>query len=139
MLRLKTNDSGFEAAFRKLVRNRRESDDDVARDVTRILAEVRARGDEALTEYTQRFDGHALATEADWRIAPEQCRDAFVALPTDLRQALELAAERIIAYHQAQLPQDRDFTDHVGVRLGAKWRAVDAAGLYIPGGRASYP
>jgi histidinol dehydrogenase len=56
-----------------------------------------------------------------------------------LRAALELAAQRIRAYHEAQMPQDRDYTDAAGVRLGAKWRAVDGAGLYVPGGRAAYP
>src|SRR5690606_39007022 len=88
---------------------------------------------------TQRFDKHALTADSDWRIAPETCAAAFAALDPKLRAALELAAERITAYHRDQLPRDRDFTDEAGVRLGAKWRAVDAAGLYVPGGRASYP
>jgi len=139
MLRLNTRDPGFEQAFRKLVRDRRESDAGVARDVSLILEDVRNRGDEALAEYTARFDGHTLAQDADWRISPEDCRRAYDDLAPDLRAALELAAQRIRAYHVAQLPEDRDFTDDAGVRLGATWRAVDAAGLYIPGGRASYP
>jgi len=139
MLRLSTRDAGFEQAFRRLVRERRESDDDVARDVTRILAEVRSRGDAALIELTSRFDGHALANEASWRVEAAQCREAFDALKPELRAALELAAERIRIYHQAQKPEDRDHTDDVGVRLGAKWLPVDAAGLYVPGGRAAYP
>ena len=139
MLRLRTSDPDFAKAFRKLVQGRRESEDDVARDVKLILDDVRNRGDAALAEYTQRFDGHALAGDDDWRIAPEACREAFDALPPDLRAALELAAQRIRAYHEAQKPEDRDYRDTAGVRLGAKWRAVDAAGLYIPGGRASYP
>src|SRR5205085_2186015 len=75
----------------------------------------------------------------DWRIAPQTCRDAYDMLDPTLRNALELAAERIKAYHLNQLPADRDFTDDVGVRMGAKWRPVDAAGLYVPGGRAAYP
>lgn len=139
MLRLSTRDPGFEQAFRRLVRERRESDDDVARDVSLILADVRNRGDAALAELSARFDGHNLTDEASWRIEPAACRDAFDALKPDLRAALELAAARISAYHEAQKPEDRDYTDEVGVRLGAKWLPVDAAGLYVPGGRAAYP
>src|SRR5690606_3384907 len=97
------------------------------------------RGDAALEEYTARFDKHGLASEADWCISAEDCAAAFAALDPQLRAALELAAERIDAYHRDQLPADRDYTDDAGVRLGAKWRPVDAAGLYVPGGRASYP
>lgn len=139
MLRLSTSDADFEAKFARLVDNRRESAGDVSRAVADILADTRRRGDVALAEYTERFDRHALASEADWRISPEDCAAAFAALDPDLRAALELAAERITAYHRDQLPADRDFTDDAGVRLGAKWRAVDAAGLYVPGGRAAYP
>ena len=139
MLRLKTSDAGFAKAFARLVKDRRESDEDVARDVQLILEDVRNRGDAALADLTQRFDGHSLSAEENWRIAPEACREAYDDLNPDLRAALELAAQRIRAYHTAQLPEDRDYTDEAGVRLGAKWRAVDAAGLYIPGGRASYP
>ncbi len=139
MLRLSTKDAGFEQAFRRLVRDRRESSDDVARDVTLILADVRNRGDEAIAELTQRFDGHSLANDAAWRIDLSECREAFDALKPDLRAALEMAAQRIRAYHESQKPENRDYTDETGVRLGAIWRPVDAAGLYVPGGRASYP
>jgi histidinol dehydrogenase len=139
MLRLKTSDPDFEAKFARVVNDRRESEGDVARAVADILARVRDRGDEALVEYTTRFDSHSLHSDEDWRIAPETCRAAFEALEPKLREALELAAARIRAYHQDQLPRDRDFTDDAGVRMGARWRAVDAAGLYVPGGRASYP
>ncbi|MFT4026067.1 MAG: histidinol dehydrogenase [Novosphingobium sp.] len=139
MLRLNSRDPGFAQAFRRLVADRRESDDDVARDVTRILDDVRNRGDAVLVELTQRFDGHKLASEADWRIGAEECRRAYDELLPDLRAALELAAQRIRAFHEAQKPANRDEVDEAGVRLGAVWRAVDAAGLYVPGGRAAYP
>jgi len=139
MLRLNSRDAGFEKAFRRVVADRRESDEDVARDVSLILSEVRNRGDEALAEYTQRFDGHSLSQEENWRITPEACREAFDDLQPDLRAALEMAAQRIRAYHEDQLPRSRDFTDETGARLGAVWRPVDAAGLYVPGGRAAYP
>ncbi|MGN6356318.1 MAG: histidinol dehydrogenase [Novosphingobium sp.] len=139
MLRLNSSDPGFARAFQRLVADRRESDEDVARDVARILDDVRNRGDAVLKELTERFDGHKLATEADWRISAEDCREAYDALLPDLRAALELAAARIRAFHEAQKPANRDMTDEAGVRLGAIWRPVDAAGLYVPGGRAAYP
>jgi len=139
MLRLSSRDSGFEQAFRRLVADRRESAEDVARDVSLILADVRNRGDAALAEYTQRFDGHSLSQEENWRITPGACREAYDDLQPELRAALEMAAARVRAYHQDQLPRNRDFTDETGARLGAVWRPVDAAGLYVPGGRAAYP
>lgn len=139
MLRLNTRDAGFEKAFRRLVRDRRESGEDVARDVELILADVRNRGDAALAELTAKFDRYVLASNADWQISADACAAAYEALDGELRTALDLAAERIRTYHEAQRPEDRDYIDDAGVRLGAVWRAVDAAGLYVPGGRASYP
>ena len=138
MQRLFSKDAGFAEAFQRVVADRRESATDVARDVADILAAVRGRGDAALADYTARFDGHDL-DQTGWRIDAETCRAAFEALSPELRSALELAAERIRAYHAAQLPENRDYTDAAGVRLGAVWRAVNAAGLYVPGGRAAYP
>ena len=137
MRRLDTREPGFAAAFDRLVRDRRESDSEVARDVAEIINDVRLRGDEAVADYTQRFDRHVLGE--DWRVAAADCREAFEALDPTLRAALELAAERIRSYHLAQRPADRNTTDAEGVRLGARWTAVDAAGLYVPGGRAAYP
>lgn len=139
MQRLVSSDPGFAAAFDALVNDRRESDADVSADVARILADVKARGDAALAEYSQRFDSHELASDCDWIITADECKEAYEALDGELRDALELAAERIRAYHADQLPANRDFTDDAGVRQGAIWRAVDAAGLYVPGGRAAYP
>lgn len=136
---LYASQSDFEAKFARLVDARRETESNVAGVVADILKTVKMRGDAALAEYTQRFDGYVLAGEADWRIPLEDCARAYAELPADLREALDLAAARIRAYHAVQLPQDRDFTDEAGVRLGAIWRPVDAAGLYVPGGRAAYP
>ena len=136
---LKTSDADFEAKFRNVVNARRESDSDVAGKVRDILHEVKARGDAALVDYTMRFDGYPLSEDSDWVVTADRCREAYEGLERDLRDALELAAERIRAYHADQLPQNRDFTDDVGVRQGAIWRPVDAAGLYVPGGRAAYP
>jgi histidinol dehydrogenase len=136
---LSTLQPDFEAKFARIVDARREADSDVAGQVTDILRTVKLRGDAALAEYTSRFDGYALASDADWQIPREACEEAYKALALDLREALELAAARIRAYHEAQLPQNRDYVDAAGVRLGAIWRPVDAAGLYVPGGRAAYP
>ncbi|QGN53258.1 histidinol dehydrogenase [Novosphingobium sp. Gsoil 351] len=137
MRRLDTRDPGFAAAFDRLVRDRRESDREVAGDVANILNDVRLRGDEAVADYTERFDRQVLGE--DWRISAGVCREAFEGLDPALRAALELAAARIRSYHREQLPVDRDSIDAEGVRLGARWNAVDAAGLYVPGGRAAYP
>ena len=139
MLRLNTRDPGFAQAFKRLVSDRRESGDDLARDVEVIISDVKNRGDAALADMTARWDSHNLSSDADWSYSADQCREAFDALQPDLRAALELAAARIRAFHEKQLPAGRDETDELGVRMGAVWRAVDAAGLYVPGGRAAYP
>ncbi len=137
MLFLHASDSRFEEAFARVVDDRRESDADVGLDVAKIIADVRERGDAALADYTARYD--RLELGEDWRIPAEPCAAAYEALAPELRQALDIAADRIRAYHAAQLPEDRDYTDAIGMRLGARWRAVEAAGLYVPGGRAAYP
>jgi histidinol dehydrogenase len=136
---LSTLQPDFAARFDRIVEARREADSEVAGQVTDILRSVKARGDDALVDYTQRFDGYTLADDGDWSIPREGCEQAYRDLPGDLRDALELAAARIRSYHEAQLPENRDYVDGAGVRLGAIWRPVDAAGLYVPGGRAAYP
>ena len=137
-LKLSTTDADFASAFTALVDARREADEDVSRDVTAILKAVRAEGDAALADYTQRFDRHDLNVSG-WAVTSAETRAALDGLSTQLRDALELAAARITAYHEKQKPQDSDGVDSAGVRLGARWSAVDAAGLYVPGGRAAYP
>lgn len=138
MIRLSTADATFAADFAALVDARREADADVSRDVAAILRQVRDEGDAALKALTQKLDRHDLDATG-WRIDAADCAAAFAALDTTLREALELAARRIQAYHERQRPEDTAFTDDAGVRLGARWRAVDAAGVYVPGGRAAYP
>ena len=137
-LRLDSRAADFAAAFTALVDARREADEDVSRDVAAILKRVRSEGDAALADYTSRFDRHDL-NASGWRVSAAECRAALDSISTELRDALELAAARITAYHEKQRPQDSDEVDAVGVRLGARWRPVDAAGLYVPGGRAAYP
>jgi len=137
-LRLNPADPGFAAAFAALVEARREADAGVSAAVSEILADVRARGDAAVAERTLRFDGHDLA-RTGWRIERAACRAALAGLDRELREAITLAANRIRAYHEGQRPADREHVDAAGVRLGARWRAVESAGLYVPGGRAAYP
>jgi len=136
--RLDSSDIGFADAFDALVNGRREADADVTSAVAQIIKDVRAHGDVTLAEMTQRFDGFDL-NNAGWQIDAAQCKAAYDALQPDLRAALTLAAQRIEAYHAAQLPEDRDYRDSDNVRLGARWSAVDAAGVYVPGGLAAYP
>jgi histidinol dehydrogenase len=136
--RLNASDAGFADAFDALVNGRREADAGVSSVVTQTIRDVRARGDVTLAEMTQRFDGFDL-NAAGWQIDAAQCKAAYEALAPELRDALTLAAKRIEAYHKAQLPENRDYRDADNVRLGARWSAVDAAGVYVPGGRAAYP
>lgn len=138
MIRLDTGAPGFEREFAALVDARREADSDVARDVAAILHAVRTEGDAAVKAFTAKFDRHEL-DESGWRIERPECDAALAGLDPDLRAALELAHDRITAYHARQRPADTDGVDDAGVRLGARWRAVQAAGVYVPGGRAAYP
>ncbi len=138
MIRLSTTQPDFDAAFAALVNARREADADVARDVAAIIARVRREGDAAVSALTRQFDGHDL-DQSGWRIDLSACRAAYEALEPGLRTALDLAAARITTYHAKQRPEGSDTTDSAGVRLGARWSAVEAAGVYVPGGRAAYP
>ena len=138
MIRLEADAPDFEDRFSALVNGRRDAGRDVSADVARILADVRETGDEAVRALTKRLDGFDLDV-AGWQIPLAACQDALARLEPELRQALELAASRIRAYHEAQRPLDSDVTDAAGVRAGARWLPVDAAGLYVPGGRAAYP
>ncbi|WP_267387850.1 histidinol dehydrogenase [Sphingomonas sp. GC_Shp_3] len=138
MIRLTTSDPAFERDFAALVNARRESDADVARDVRTILASVRDEGDAAVAAFTEKFDRHDL-NATGWRIEKSEWIAAYEGLAPDLRAALDLAAARIATYHEKQKPTDSDATDDAGVRLGARWNAIQAAGIYIPGGRAAYP
>ncbi|MCL6249615.1 histidinol dehydrogenase [Altererythrobacter sp. KTW20L] len=135
---LRTSQPDFAKLFARVVNDRRESDKDVGHVVQQIITRVRAEGDAALVDLTRRYDGFELAQDG-WQIGKDVCAAAFADLDPGLRTALETAANRIRAYHESQMPADRDYTDEQGVRLGARWTAVEAAGLYVPGGRASYP
>ncbi len=136
--RLDARAPGFEAAFEAFLAVTRGPEADVARVVDGILAEVRARGDAALIEYTERFDRIRLTPET-LRISEGEIAEAAARCPPAVVAALELAARRIEDYHRRQLPEDLDYTDAAGLRLGHRWTPVAAAGLYVPGGTAAYP
>ncbi len=136
--RLDASEPGFEAAFEALIAAR-HGEADVAGDVAAIIADVRARGDAAVIDYTRQFDRLSVAGAADLRVSPNEIAAARGDCAADALAALELAFERIGDYHRRLMPQGFDHTDDAGIRLGARWTPVVAAGLYVPGGTASYP
>jgi histidinol dehydrogenase len=136
--RLDARDRSFPQAFADLLAAKREISEDVDQAVRTIIEDVVARGDEALIDYTRRFDGLDLTRES-LRIPDAEIEAAERQCPKETLDALSLAKERIETYHRAQRPQDRMTTDAVGVTLGWRWTALESVGLYVPGGRASYP
>lgn len=135
---LDTSEPGFPDRFAALIGRKRESDADVDAAVQEIIAEVAARGDAALIEMTARWDRLDLTPET-LAVSRAEIDAACAEVPRAERVALELAAERIRAYHARQMPEDARWTDPAGAELGWRWTAVSAAGLYVPGGLASYP
>ena len=129
---------GFEAAFAALLAAKREDSVDVDDTVAGIIADVRARGDQALVDLTARFDRLHL-TPAGLRLSPAEIDAQAAQVPADQAAALEQAAARIRDYHARQMPRDENWTDAQGAMLGWRWTPVSAAGLYVPGGLASYP
>ncbi|MCC5964243.1 MAG: histidinol dehydrogenase [Rhodobacteraceae bacterium] len=135
---LDTRKPGFEAGFSALLGAKREEAVDVDDTVAAIIADVRARGDAALIELTTRFDKLDLTPET-LAFTPDEIAEHCARVPQAERDALELAAARIRAYHARQRPEDARWTDESGAQLGWRWGPVAAAGLYVPGGLASYP
>lgn len=138
VLRLTHADPAFAADFDAFLTKDRDDGADVSGAVAKIIASVRADGFDALKLYTKDFDRFAL-TEETLCVATAEIDAAEAACDADDLKALDFAASRIRAYHEKQLPQDMRYTDETGVELGWRWTAVDAAGLYAPGGRAAYP
>jgi histidinol dehydrogenase len=128
----------FEQRFTALLGARRGTDADVDAAVAEIIADVRARGDAALCALTERFDRFAC-TPKTLRVTAAEIDAALAACEAQTLAALNFAAERIAAYHERQRPADERFTDGAGVELGHRWTAVEAVGLYVPGGTAAYP
>lgn len=135
---LNADDPDFETAFATLLGAKREDSPDVQNVVAEIISEVRAGGDKALLRLTEKFDRLALTAD-QMRFSKDQIAQYCAEVSREERAALELAAERIRAYHQKQLPEDAQWTDPSGAELGWRWTPVSAAGLYVPGGLASYP
>ncbi len=140
MRRLFTGDPGFASAFTKLVGEVRDGGTRVEAPVRAILQSVRDEGDRAVCAYTDRFDRHEQPASADrLRITAAEVDEAVARVEPALAEALGLAARRIEAFHRAQLPRDFCFADEAGLTLGLRWTALDAVGIYVPGGKAAYP
>ncbi|GKY88113.1 histidinol dehydrogenase [Sinisalibacter aestuarii] len=135
---LNSRDADFDVRFTALLGMKREDSPDVDEIVAGIIADVRARGDAAVLELTARFDRLELTAQT-MRFTPAEIDGIAATVPAAERDALELAADRIRAYHVRQMPENELWTDPDGATLGWRWTAVQAAGLYVPGGLASYP
>jgi histidinol dehydrogenase len=138
VIRLGTNDPGFEEAFTALLGQARETTETIDQAVAAIIAEVRAEGDAALLRYTERFDRLALTADR-LRIGAAEIEAAVAGIEPSLMAALDLAASRIEAFHRMQVPNDLRTTDAAGLTLGMRWTPLAAVGLYVPGGKAAYP
>jgi histidinol dehydrogenase len=137
-LRLDSQSADFTERFRSLLAVKREAAQDVEQIVRGILADVSARGDIALFELTAKFDRIDLA-KTGLRVTTAEIEIAAKACQGEALEALKLARDRIEAYHRRQRPTEERFTDPLGVEMGAKWTAIEAVGLYVPGGTAAYP
>lgn len=135
---LNITDADFDTRFAALLHGRDSHEASVANAVHEIIAAVRQEGDAALIRYTQQFDRVTLSSDT-LRISPDRLKQATADCSCDVLDALQLAAARLRDYHARQLPTDACYIDATGTTLGWKWTAVDAVGLYVPGGQASYP
>lgn len=129
---------GFEDEFAAFLTTKREVSEDVNAVVKTIIDDVRARGDAALADYTKKFDGLDFAVTG-MAVTADEIDAAINAVPSEVLGALKVAAVRIEAHHIRQRPKDDIYEDSMGVGLGSRWTAIDAVGLYVPGGTASYP
>lgn len=135
---LNSKDADFTQRLSGLLGQKREDSPDVDTVVAQIIEDVRTRGDAAVIELTQKFDRIQLTPEG-LAFSQDEIREITKTVPQDEREALVLAAERIRAYHRRQLPKNQSWTDEAGATLGWRWTPVSSAGLYVPGGLASYP
>nr|MEA2798677.1 histidinol dehydrogenase [Phenylobacterium sp.] len=138
MRRFRFTDPEFETAFSAFVDERRETPEEVDAVVRDVIAAVRAEGLAALLRYAKDFDGISL-DEQSIRVSEAEIEAGAAACPQAVRDAIAFAAERIRSYHARQRPADLRFTDEAGVELGWRWTALEAVGIYVPGGRAAYP
>ncbi len=137
-LRLSTTDADFEARFQALLTAKRAEEEDVDAQAAAIIADVRARGDAAVLDYTARWDRLTLSA-AELRLSDAEISGVADKADPRALAALEIAAARIRAFHERQMPGVIDYVDDQGIGLGARWTPVQAAGLYVPGGTAAYP
>ncbi|AKQ62233.1 histidinol dehydrogenase [Bordetella hinzii] len=137
--RLDSRDAGFQTALSRLLAFEASEDESIDRAAAGILADVRARGDAALLEYTQRFDRVAVDGAAALEIPQSDLHAALASLPAAQRNALEAAADRVRAYHEHQRAETWTYTDAEGTMLGQQVTPLDRVGLYVPGGKAAYP
>ena len=137
-IRLDTRAADFAEKFRAFLDTKREVSADVEAAVRAIVTDVATRGDIALREYTQKFDQFSFDA-AGPRVTQEEIAGAEAACDRKATDALSFARDRIEAFHRRQMPQDDRFTDALGVELGVRWTAIEAVGLYVPGGTAAYP
>ena len=137
-VRLDRSSADFDEQFAKFLAAKREVSDDVERATRAIVDDVAARGDAALIEATRKFD-RLEVTAAGLRVTAAEIEAAVRACDSATLDALKFARDRIEAFHRRQLPKDERFTDALGVELGSRWTAIEAVGLYVPGGTAAYP
>ena len=137
--RLSSTDSGFTEALKKITSFEDEQDAEINTTVSEILANVKERGDEAVLKYTSHFDHLDAASVSELELSKEELLRALQGLPTIQRKALEQAAERIRNFHEKQITQSWSYTEPDGTLLGQKVTPMDRVGLYVPGGKASYP
>src|SRR5712691_8734870 len=137
-IRLDSRAADFAERFRAFLSTKREASADVEAVVRAIIADVAARGDQALIELTQKFDRVDLG-RVGLKVTTGEIETAYAACDRRALDALAFAHDRIEAYHRRQLPKDDRFTDALGVELGSRWTAIEAVGLYVPGGTAAYP
>ena len=137
-IRLDSQSADFPARFAAFLATKRETAEDVEQAVRAIIADVRSRGDQALVELTKKFDRVDL-DRIGLRVAASEIEAAAAACDDKALDALKVACDRIDAYHRRQRPSDERYTDALGVELGHRWTAIEAVGLYVPGGTAAYP
>ncbi len=137
-IRLDQREADFEPRFTELLAAKREVSEDVDAVVRAILADIRTKGDAALLDYTARFDRLPLTAEK-LRVGEAEFAAAALAVEDKTLAALTLARDRIRSHHERQKPEDDRYVDALGVELGSRWTAIEAVGLYVPGGTASYP
>ena len=138
-VKLNTSDHGFKDQFTALLNSKREDSVDVSDTVNAIIGDVMARGDAAVLELTRKFDRIDAESMAELALTADDLAAAYDRIDDELKSALSTAASRIRAFHEKQLPQDIAYQDDAGVALGLRHTPVDAAGLYVPGGKAAYP